>query len=494
MAMHTLSPRFRQLQPELILQIFEAVVAQGDINTALMLSHISSWVQPVVESQIYHTVVLFTTEQIASFAYVVKKRPASFFKKHVRRLWIAPQQIQSQSTSHHRNNISRTIANILAACNHVDDLSIDQSYLTTENGNNSESFNNNNNCRPTFVFMVTSSMIFCNLPTVMLSNVTHLYLLNGQIHPDTVQKISKLPRLTHMAVSYAMNANMAYILRTINALLQSRTLVRLLILPWQMFASSASSAGQSSVEASATFSLEQSRLMAELNKLKKDNQHRIVLIPKIIGRQEQFKLWKNFEMSSSDFFKKVATDTRPPIPGPRPNRCAMDDRSLFVHKQYRGANQVEIAQSWKGDTATVTSASGSTTTSDNFCVFCRIVQNVAPAFKIFYQYDQRVSELPPNIAAAVGAAVSKVANALTKALNNTALNIVCNQEYAQAVPHVHYHIVPAPVFDNANADHATLTFAPLTNFEMHRQEFLSRHSELDDEEGHRLCQNIKSKL
>jgi diadenosine tetraphosphate (Ap4A) HIT family hydrolase len=66
----------------------------------------------------------------------------------------------------------------------------------------------------------------------------------------------------------------------------------------------------------------------------------------------------------------------------------------------------------------------------------------------------RLSDLPPDLASAVGEAVSKVAKALTegalapyfhtrnmltvilKAMGNTGLNVVCNQEYAQAVPHV----------------------------------------------------------
>ena len=70
----------------------------------------------------------------------------------------------------------------------------------------------------------------------------------------------------------------------------------------------------------------------------------------------------------------------------------------------------------------------------------------------------RVSELPQEYAAAIGKAVSRISNALTKgasllnhhlstyavsltllefvAVDNTALNVVCNQEYAQVIPHV----------------------------------------------------------
>ncbi|KIK92505.1 hypothetical protein PAXRUDRAFT_829893 [Paxillus rubicundulus Ve08.2h10] len=95
---------------------------------------------------------------------------------------------------------------------------------------------------------------------------------------------------------------------------------------------------------------------------------------------------------------------------------------------------------------------------DSRCTFCRIIANELPATRL-YENDKviaildilplraghtlvipkthisRVSELPAEIAAAIGEAVSKLARSLTEALENTALNIVCNQEYAQSVPH-----------------------------------------------------------
>lgn len=94
------------------------------------------------------------------------------------------------------------------------------------------------------------------------------------------------------------------------------------------------------------------------------------------------------------------------------------------------------------------------------------------------------------------------------ALNNTALNIVCNQEYAQAVPHVttsfkvircrylycwqaHYHIIPAPRAPDEAPVAAPL--APLSQKEMHRLEFHARQ-ELDDDEAEDLCVLIRSKL
>ncbi|KAJ3011003.1 hypothetical protein NUW54_g2311 [Trametes sanguinea] len=150
---------------------------------------------------------------------------------------------------------------------------------------------------------------------------------------------------------------------------------------------------------------------------------------------------------------------------------------------------------------------------DAGCAFCKIVRGEAPAHKM-YETDTviaildiqplrpghtlvipkihipRVSELPDEFAGECGKAVSRVARALATVLGNTALNVVCNQEYAQAVPHVHYHIIPAPKPSSEpvpvlKTDHVT---KPLTQKEMHRLEFESRN-DLDEEFARRLVDN-----
>ncbi|KZT11978.1 HIT-like protein [Laetiporus sulphureus 93-53] len=153
------------------------------------------------------------------------------------------------------------------------------------------------------------------------------------------------------------------------------------------------------------------------------------------------------------------------------------------------------------------------------CPFCRIIRGETPAFRV-YEDDKiiaildiaplrsghtlvipkihipRVSELPPEFAAAVGAGVTRVANAIAQALQNTALNIVCNQEYAQAVPHVHYHIIPAPKAGELSSDivekvdHVTGT---LSEKEMLKKEFEYRH-EMNDDEGQQLAERIRARL
>ncbi|KZP11307.1 HIT-like protein [Athelia psychrophila] len=160
---------------------------------------------------------------------------------------------------------------------------------------------------------------------------------------------------------------------------------------------------------------------------------------------------------------------------------------------------------------------------DESCAFCKIVSGELKAFRL-YEDDKviaildimplrkghtlvipkthfaRLSELPPEFAAAVGEVVTKVAHAITQAVENTALNVVCNQEYAQAVHHVHYHIIPAPSLNSPPAvkdDHETKTLKdpriPLTHREMHRREFESR-DELDDDDALVLVQKVKAHL
>ncbi|KAH9841499.1 HIT-like protein [Rhodofomes roseus] len=158
--------------------------------------------------------------------------------------------------------------------------------------------------------------------------------------------------------------------------------------------------------------------------------------------------------------------------------------------------------------------------ADPDCPFCRIIRGEASAFRL-YENDHvvafldilplrpghalvvpkthcpRVSELPPEFAAATGMAVSTVARAMTEALENTRLNVVCNQEYAQAVPHVHYHIIPAPKLgpsfttsETTKVDHVV---EPLTQKEMHKLEFENRGL-LDDEEAKAMAERIRARL
>ncbi|PFH53876.1 hypothetical protein AMATHDRAFT_136078 [Amanita thiersii Skay4041] len=158
------------------------------------------------------------------------------------------------------------------------------------------------------------------------------------------------------------------------------------------------------------------------------------------------------------------------------------------------------------------------------CVFCKVIQNELPSHKVLEDdkiivildimplrlghllvipkiHCTRLSELPAGYAAAAGVVLTKVANALTKAIDNTALNVVCNQEYAQAVPHVHFHVIPAPklgareatsVIPEMQQDQEKVR-TPRTIREMHQMEFDSRDT-LDDDDAKVLLDKIRAKL
>ena len=96
------------------------------------------------------------------------------------------------------------------------------------------------------------------------------------------------------------------------------------------------------------------------------------------------------------------------------------------------------------------------------------------------------------------------------AVNNTGLNVVCNQEYAQAVHHVsricllnelgligtvcmqqvHYHIIPAPKLNEPSVAKAIM---PESTISMHQREFEARN-ELDDDDAQELVKEIRAHL
>ncbi|KAH9942904.1 HIT-like protein [Amylocystis lapponica] len=173
----------------------------------------------------------------------------------------------------------------------------------------------------------------------------------------------------------------------------------------------------------------------------------------------------------------------------------------FIIKAHEGRAIAEEWQSWKDD-----------------CPFCRIIRGEASAFRVFENdkviavldilplrpghtlvipktHCARVSELPLEFAAATGEAITRVSHAMTEALQNTRLNVVCNQEYAQAVPHVHYHIIPAPSLEapedlSENVDHVSV---PLREKDIGFRERELR-DELNDEAGNAIAEKIRARM
>jgi len=150
------------------------------------------------------------------------------------------------------------------------------------------------------------------------------------------------------------------------------------------------------------------------------------------------------------------------------------------------------------------------------CVFCSILQNKLPAYMLYEDekvisildiaplrpghtlvipkiHQKHLSELPEDYAAALGLVVTRVAKALTKVLENPGLNVVGNQEYAQAVQHVHYHIIPAPRLDAQRDRSKYEILNPPTEQEMHKMELEGR-TELDEDFAKEFTDKIRREL
>ncbi|TFK20601.1 ras GEF [Coprinopsis marcescibilis] len=223
-------------------------------------------------------------------------------------------------------------------------------------------------------------------------------------------------------------------------------------------------------------------------------------VPQILDFiQEELMRFGN-EGSSSDRFWDLSLEREP--------RGGGEENGLMVQDSWFLSAGREMPKEWVNDEA---------------CAFCRIIRGELAA-SVVYETDRviaildilplreghtlvipkyhcsRVSELPAEFAGATGEAVSKVAQALTKALDHTGLNVVCNQEYAQVVPHVHYHVIPAPGLDKvqaaakASASGAGEPKVDLKDLKsMHRIEFESR-SELDDDDAVDFVKRVKAHL
>ncbi|KIP08438.1 hypothetical protein PHLGIDRAFT_117299, partial [Phlebiopsis gigantea 11061_1 CR5-6] len=99
---------FARLPDELVYQVLEH--AAQDTPTALALTRVASWVRPLVEPILYHTVVLASARSVHSFLDALSRKPASFGARNVRHLGIfAPGPVDA-------------IDRVLGACRGVDSL------------------------------------------------------------------------------------------------------------------------------------------------------------------------------------------------------------------------------------------------------------------------------------------------------------------------------------------------------------------------------------
>ncbi|KAN0060357.1 hypothetical protein ACQY0O_007686 [Thecaphora frezii] len=107
-----------------------------------------------------------------------------------------------------------------------------------------------------------------------------------------------------------------------------------------------------------------------------------------------------------------------------------------------------------------------------------------------------LSQLEPQQAASLAQALVAVTRAVGKALGDDRLQVITNQIYAQVVPHVHFHIVPAPPLPSSALSPSASLDATATRrakTPASRPLWIMGHGreELDDHEAHELARLIR---
>ncbi|WFD39497.1 uncharacterized protein MJAP1_002474 [Malassezia japonica] len=142
------------------------------------------------------------------------------------------------------------------------------------------------------------------------------------------------------------------------------------------------------------------------------------------------------------------------------------------------------------------------------CVFCDIIERRQPAYIVAETDDviafldvlpiraghtlvvpkshvKSISDLSPKQSASLMLNVVSVARTMEKAFGITGLQVAANQEYAQAVDHVHFHIVPAPLPSGSSS--------PLEKYNTQGTlQLMGRRDELGDEEGEDLANRMRT--
>ena len=105
--------------------------------------------------------------------------------------------------------------------------------------------------------------------------------------------------------------------------------------------------------------------------------------------------------------------------------------------------------------------------SEKDCIFCRIAAGTIPSARVYEtdevfafldigpvsdghtlvvpkKHYERMEDCPPELLAAIGPVLGKVAGAVVTAMAADGYNILCNRGRAagQVVQHVHFHVIP----------------------------------------------------
>ncbi|POY70654.1 hypothetical protein BMF94_6360 [Rhodotorula taiwanensis] len=119
---------------------------------------------------------------------------------------------------------------------------------------------------------------------------------------------------------------------------------------------------------------------------------------------------------------------------------------------------------------------------DDRCMAFFDIYSIRPGHTLLIpkSHYERVPHLPDDLSAHLGRIMPRLCRALGAALEQPDMNIVSNQGYAQVVPHVHFHLVPAPQHAGRAPRRGGLTFL--------------EREDLDDDTADLLADKIRTEL
>ncbi|KAJ1025672.1 hypothetical protein NDA18_004011 [Ustilago nuda] len=144
------------------------------------------------------------------------------------------------------------------------------------------------------------------------------------------------------------------------------------------------------------------------------------------------------------------------------------------------------------------------------CAFCCIVAKQSPAYVVYEdennmafldilplrpghtlvipkKHVQQLSHLNAETAASLSRALVQTTRAIGKTLGDERLQVITNQIYAQLVPHVHFHIIPAALGRmDGKADKPAASKNPMAIMGLGHG-----RDELDDQEAEKLSKKIR---
>lgn len=111
---------------------------------------------------------------------------------------------------------------------------------------------------------------------------------------------------------------------------------------------------------------------------------------------------------------------------------------------------------------------------------------------VLKEHVENVSSLSDEQASSMAKTMVKVSRGLGKAMGDERMQVITNQGYAQIVPHIHFHLVPAPPLPGSGSSSNKSSKAKKQNLKSNPMTLIGHgREELDDDEAEELAGKIR---